>query len=124
MAIDGSTQADQSIEYAVQLTKKHSSKLALLHVEEDELIRVGGPQVVDCVGTIGEYLLKDASTKTEGVTFEKLLGVGSPAETVIKVAKKRRIDLIVVGSRGLSSIIRLLLDSVSGDISLHARVLF
>lgn len=121
VAVDGSKYADQAIEYAVQLTKKYSAKLALLHVEEDKLIRIGGPQVVDCVGTIGECILKDASTKTKGVKFDKLLEIGSPAETIIKVAKKGNIDLIVVGSRGLSSVRRFLLGSVSDDISLHAR---
>jgi nucleotide-binding universal stress UspA family protein len=77
--------------------------------------------VVDCVGTIGECILKDASTKTKGVAFEKLLEVGSPAETIIKVAIKGSVDLTVVGSRGLSSIRRFLLGSVSDDISLHSR---
>jgi nucleotide-binding universal stress UspA family protein len=121
VAVDGSKYADKAIDYAVQLIKKYSAKLALLHVEEDRLIRIGGPQVVDCVGTIGECILKDASTKTKGVAFEKLLEVGSPAETIIKVAKKGSVDLIVVGSRGLSSARRFLLGSVSDDISLHSR---
>jgi nucleotide-binding universal stress UspA family protein len=121
VAVDGSKYADKAIDYAIQLIKKYSAKLALLHVEEDRLIRIGGPQVVDCVGTIGECILKDASTKTKGVAFEKLLEVGSPAETIIKVAKKGSVDLIVVGSRGLSSARRFLLGSVSDDISLHAR---
>jgi nucleotide-binding universal stress UspA family protein len=121
VAVDGSKYADKAIDYAVQLIKKYSAKLALLHVEEDKLIRIGGPQVVDCVGTIGECILKDASTKTKGVTFEKLLEVGSPAETIIKVAKKGSIDLIIVGSRGVSSARRFLLGSVSDDISMHAR---
>ncbi len=121
VAVDGSKHADKALEYAVQLAKKYSASLALLHVEEDKLIRIGGPQVVDCVGTIGECILKDASTKIEGVAVDKLLEVGSPAETIIKIAKKGNVDLIVVGSRGLSSIRRFLLGSVSDDISLHSR---
>ncbi len=121
VAVDGSKHADKAIEYAVQLTKKYGVKLALMHVEEDKLIRIGGPQIEDCVGTVGECILKDASTKTKGVAFDKLLEFGTPADVIIKVAKKARIDLIVVGSRGLSSIRRFLLGSVSDDISLHSR---
>ncbi len=121
VAIDGSKHSDKAIEYAVQLTKKYGAKLALLHVEEDKLIRIGGPQVVDCVGTIGECILKDAQTKTKGVAFEKFLELGNPAETIIKMAKKGNIDLIIVGSRGLSSVRRFLLGSVSDDISMHSR---
>jgi nucleotide-binding universal stress UspA family protein len=37
------------------------------------------------------------------------------------MAQKGNIDLIVVGSRGLSSVKRFLLGSVSDDISMHAR---
>jgi nucleotide-binding universal stress UspA family protein len=121
VAVDGSKHADKALEYAVQLTKKYDAKLALMHVEEDKLIRIGGPQIEDCVGTIGECILKDASTKTKGVEFDQLLELGSPAEIIVKVAKKGKIDLIVVGSRGLSSVRRFLLGSVSDDISMHSR---
>jgi nucleotide-binding universal stress UspA family protein len=120
-AVDGSKYADKALEYAVQLAKNYNAKLALIHVEEDKIIRIGGPQVENCVGTVGECILKDAATKLEGVTFDKKLEYGSPAEVIIKVAKKADVDIIVVGSRGLSSIGRFLLGSVSDDISMHAR---
>jgi nucleotide-binding universal stress UspA family protein len=53
--------------------------------------------------------------------FDKMLKYGSPAETILKVAQKAEVDLIVVGSRGLSSVQRFLLGSVSDDVSIHAR---
>ena len=120
-AVDGSVHADKALEYAVQLAKHFSANLALVHVEEDKLVRIGGPQVVDCLGTVGECILKDAAKKAEGITFDKMLEYGSPAGIIIKVAKKADVDIIVVGSRGLSSIGRFLLGSVSDDISLHSR---
>ncbi len=120
-AIDGSKHADKALEYAVELAKHYSANLALVHVEEDKLIRIGGPQVVDCVGTVGECILKDASTKVQGVQFNSMLEYGSPAEVIIKLAKKANVDIIVIGSRGLSSVKRYLLGSVSDDISMHAR---
>ena len=120
-AVDGSKYADKALEYAVQLAKNYSANLALIHVEEDKLIRVGGPQVEDCIGTVGECILKDAASKAAGLSFDKKLEYGSPAEVIIKVAKKADVDIIVVGSRGLSSVRRFLLGSVSDDISMHAR---
>ena len=120
-AVDGSKHADKALEYAVQLANNYGAKLALLHVEEDKLVRIGGPQVVDCIGTVGACILKDASTKAKGLSFDKFLKFGSPAEVIIKVAKKANVDIIVVGSRGLSSVRRYLLGSVSDDISMHAR---
>jgi nucleotide-binding universal stress UspA family protein len=121
VAVDGSKYADKALEYAVQLAREYEANLALVHVEEDKLIRIGGPQVVDCLGTVGECILKDAATKVKGLPFDKILEYGSPAEIIIKVAKKANVDIIVVGSRGLSSIRRYMLGSVSDDISLHAR---
>jgi nucleotide-binding universal stress UspA family protein len=120
-AVDGSKHADKALEYAVQLAKSYNANLALVHVEEDRLIRIGGPQVEDCLGTVGECILKDAATKAGGLPFDKQLEYGSPAEVIIKLAKKANVDLIVVGSRGLSSIGRFLLGSVSDDISIHSR---
>ncbi|PVX24777.1 MAG: hypothetical protein CW716_09400 [Candidatus Bathyarchaeum sp.] len=120
-AVDGSTHADKALEYAVQLARNYRADLALVHVEEDKLISIGGPQVVDCIGTVGECILKDASSKVQGVTFKPMLKYGSPAEVLIKLASKADVDLIVVGSRGLSSVRRFLLGSVSDDISMHAR---
>jgi len=121
VAADGSKHADRALEYAVQLAKKYRVNLALLHVEDDNLIRIGGPQVLDCIGTVGESILENASTKIRGVAFAKFMKYGNPAETIIKMAKKGNVDLIVVGSRGLSSVKRFLLGSVSDDISMHSR---
>jgi nucleotide-binding universal stress UspA family protein len=121
VAVDGSKHADRALEYSVQLAKKFRVDLALLHVEDDDLIRFGGPQVLDCIGTVGECILENASNKIRGVAFGNFLKYGNPAETIIKMAQKGNIDLIVVGSRGLSSVKRFLLGSVSDDISMHAR---
>ena len=121
VAHDGSKHADSALEYAVQLAKKYRVNLALLHVEDDNLIRVGGPDVLDCLGTVGECILENASKKIQGVAFGKFLKYGSPAETIIKMAQKGNVNLIVVGSRGLSSVKRFLLGSVSDDISMHSR---
>lgn len=121
VAVDGSKYAEKALEFAAQLAKVYDGKLALVHVEEDKLIRIGGPQVVDCLGTVGECILKDAATKVQDVAFDKILEYGSPAEIIIKIAKKANVDIVVVGSRGLSSVRRYLLGSVSDDISMHAR---
>ena len=121
VAVDGSKHAEKALDYSVQLAKKFGASLALVHVEEDKLVSIGGPQVVDCLGTVGECILKDASQKTEGIPIDKIMELGSPAEVIIKVAKKANVDIIAVGSRGLSSVGRYLLGSVSDDISMHAR---
>lgn len=117
VAIDGSENADKALEYAVRLAQTHGSKITLLHVAEAKLFRFE-PKVIE---DVCECILFDAATKVEGVDFDKRLEFGSPAETIIKVAKKEDYDLIIVGSRGLSSVKRFFLGSVSDDVSMHAR---
>lgn len=54
--------------------------------------------------------------------FETLLKFGSPAKSIISLAKDEQFNLIVVGSRGLSGISEFLLGSVSNTIS-HAATI-
>jgi nucleotide-binding universal stress UspA family protein len=51
--------------------------------------------------------------------YEELLE-GPPTEAILKVAKIRQVDLIVVGSRGLGSIQEMLLGGVSHQVLHHA----
>jgi nucleotide-binding universal stress UspA family protein len=48
------------------------------------------------------------------------VGVGHPAEQIIYDADKHAVDLIVVGGRGRSKFARLLLGSVSKQVTEHA----
>jgi nucleotide-binding universal stress UspA family protein len=121
VAIDGSKNADKGLEYAVQLAQKHGSKITLLNVEEDKLFRLE-PKAIEGVG---KCILCDAvaarTPQIKEVDFDQRLEFGSPAKTITKIAKKENYDLIIVGSRGLSSVKRFFLGSVSDDVSMHSR---
>lgn len=121
VAVDGSKHSDTAVEYAAQLAKKQQLDLAILHVDDNNSIRVEGPQVLDAVGTMGECVLENATKKVLGLPFSKLLEQGKPAETIIKMAHKGNIDLIVVGSKGQGTVKQFLLGSVSDQISNNAR---
>ena len=54
--------------------------------------------------------------------FETLIKFGSPAKSIISLAKDEHFNLIVVGSRGLSGLSEFLLGSVSNKIS-HAATI-
>jgi len=56
------------------------------------------------------------------IKFETLLKFGSPAKSIITLAKDEHFDLIVVGSQGLSGFSEFLLGSVSNKISHDATV--
>lgn len=57
---------------------------------------------------------------TAGLSTTTELREGDPADQLIKAAREDEADLIVVGSRGLSTLPRLLLGSVARKVLLHA----
>ncbi len=56
-----------------------------------------------------------------GMTCKPRLVMGHPADRLVAVAARGRADLVVVGSRGLSGVRRLLLGGVSDQIVTHSR---
>lgn len=55
-----------------------------------------------------------------GVGYQLLLAVGDPSEEIIRAARDRHFDLVVVGHRGLSPVKAFLMGSVSNRIVSHA----
>jgi len=117
VAIDGSESAEKALRNAVQLAKKHKAKTTLLNVGESKLFDLE-PEVAR---EVGGHILSDAAEKVKGLKLNTQLEFGNPAETIIEVAEKGNYDLIVVGNRGLSSVKRFFLGSVSDDVSHHAK---
>lgn len=70
----------------------------------------------------GRQILATTETKTKeaGIKAVATLLFGSPAEEIINFAEKEAIDLIVIGDRGLGSVSRFFLGSVSNNVSRHA----
>ena len=117
VAVDGSEQANKAIKYAETLATKFKAKVTLLHVAETKLVKLEP----EAVKVISENILSDAAANIGEISFDKRLEYGSPAENIIEAAIEENYDLIVLGSRGLSSVKRYLLGSVSEDVSMHAR---
>jgi len=117
VAIDGSEDAKKALKHAVQLASKFKAGITLLNVQQSKLFELK-PSVTK---EVGERILSEATIEAKEVKFDKKLEFGNPAETIINVAEKGRYDLIVVGKRGLSTVKRFFLGSVSDDVSHHAK---
>jgi nucleotide-binding universal stress UspA family protein len=61
VAVDGSKQANKALEYAIQLCQHFGAKMTLIHVEQDELLKLE-PQVIK---QVGEEILAEAASKTK-----------------------------------------------------------
>ena len=117
VAIDGSENAKKALNHAVQLASRIKANITLLNVQRSTLYKLKPSVAKD----VGERILSRASNEVKEVKFDKKLEFGNPAETVINVAEKGNYDLIIVGRRGLSTVKRFFLGSVSDDVSHHAK---
>jgi len=132
VAVDGSTFAERALKCAVDLAKKYGAKLIITHVVLRQFYAVTPSEAgvlattvfVKEMETEGKDTLNRASAyaKAEGADYESRLLQGVAAEEIIKLALSEKIDLIVIGSRGLTEVRGFLLGSVSDKVSHHARI--
>jgi nucleotide-binding universal stress UspA family protein len=124
VAIDGSKSAKKAFEKSIYLAQKCDSKLDLVHVISCEL---GGDsattfELIDDLKTKAEKMLdeyKIQATKSN-VPIEITVTQGDPAQVIIELAKTKRYDLIIMGTRGKSAFQELLIGSVSQKVMHHA----
>jgi nucleotide-binding universal stress UspA family protein len=132
--LDGSEHSLRALGIAVQVAKKFSGKLTLIHVysvtvrpvvmpEPTSLTPPGVPvmtaaevsKVAEAARKAGANILVDGEqrVKAEGVQVETALKEGHTVQEIIRTAKEGEFDLIVMGARGVSMIREVLLGSVS-----------
>lgn len=120
---DGSEGAERAVSVAADLAKAVDGVLLLVNVEESGLsqrqlrtidrlhINEG-----DALEGISDRILAkaDARARARGATkVETMRCAGDPAEMLIKIAKDKHADAVVVGRRGRGQLEGLLLGSVS-----------
>jgi len=119
VCIDGSEYSVKAFEYAFKLAEKMGSSLTLLNVQEPRIYDYAPQTAKD----LGERILSDALKvmQKEKVKVDKKVEFGIPSDKIVRVAEKENHDLIVLGSRGLGTVKRFLLGSVSDDVSHKAK---
>ncbi|MCH4562644.1 universal stress protein [Halomonas sp. EGI 63088] len=130
MPVDGSEHAKKALAVACQLVHEGST-LHLLHIPEQishetPLVWGIGPVTLEASQEererVGRQLIARAAeaAREQGVTrVETQLVQGDPVRTILSEAKKRGVDAIVMGSRGLSDLQGFVVGSVSHKVS-HA----
>jgi len=131
VAVDGSPFAEKALKCAVDLAKKLGAKLIILHVVLRQFYAVTPSEAGVLATTVfvkeleaeGKEIMNkaDAYAKGQGADYECRLLQGVPAEEIVKTALSENVDLIVVGSRGLTEVRGFLLGSVSDKVSHHAK---
>jgi nucleotide-binding universal stress UspA family protein len=133
LAIDGSKESHHATRAAVEAARAAGSELHVLSVLETAQLLpqmpYPGPEAWERSGTVEEAeqqarrLLSWVSERIEaqGSTVEEPhLAVGKPDKEIVRLAGELGADLVVLGSKGLGAVGRVLLGSVSDSVVRHA----
>jgi nucleotide-binding universal stress UspA family protein len=126
---DGSAGAEQALRKACELAKLTGAEILILTVYRHQAMLEASLSMVrvDDPGNLDEVLRGHAREVAEHAKalaadagVEKLrafVKAGQPARTIVAFAREKDVDLIVIGSRGLGSVERYLLGSVSHKVT-------
>lgn len=120
-AVDGSEHAQHATRMGAELAKLMKATLILANVRVPyiypaEVGWVPAPEVEQAQQKFQDQLLKKIAddVRAQGIEVATLALVGSPAEAVVDAAQHDPLcDLIVVGTRGMGAVKRVLLGSVA-----------
>ena len=123
LAYDGSKYSNKALQEAISLAKSSGGSLLILSVVDitDEF-ESEAPGLTD---KMTEKLLKSAQKALEKAVAARVkakveVHVGDAYEMLVDIAKKKKADVIVMGSHGRTGLTRLLMGSVTSRVIGHA----
>jgi nucleotide-binding universal stress UspA family protein len=125
IALDDAGEPKKGLEKAIYIAKLSGAKITGVNVT------VVAPTLVAAVTNYRDYLTKKAqemldsvkeSCEKQGVQFASKILHGSPASEIAKFAEEEKVDLVIVGSRGLGGITGAILGSVANSLVHKSKV--
>jgi len=122
VAVDGSESSSKAAKRAIDLAEKHGADLIALYIVAPNInfnevfyfAEENGQKIVDEVK-------HEASARKLNVQTEVLMDVGAVSKAIVEYAEKNNIDLIVIGTRGISGIKRTLLGSTASGVVTYSH---
>jgi nucleotide-binding universal stress UspA family protein len=119
-ATDFSKAADAAAPFAIQIARSYGAKLYGLHVNRFDDYTSATPEAWAAMAQAAERETKEHARRLDeqlkGVEHEVVIGEGNIWEVVSTVIKEKKIDLIVLGTRGRTGLGKALLGSVAEQI--------
>jgi nucleotide-binding universal stress UspA family protein len=132
LAIDGSDESKLAIQAATELSKETGSEVHLIYVLPTPAQLIGHhlyreetrESLIAGAERDAETFLKEQAEKIRsdgGKVADTHLRSGEPDKEILRAAEALGIGMIVMGSRGLGAISRMLIGSVSDSVVRHAH---
>lgn len=135
VAVDGSENAARAVKVAVMMAAKFNAQLIVCNAIQVPFYSFAQSGMTVPIDTLRDYLAaaREDSKKmleqirqlaaAEHVTAETAVqeNIQSVVEAIVNLAQNKNVDLIVIGTRGLSGFKKLLVGSVSSGVVTHAH---
>ncbi|KMJ60134.1 universal stress protein UspA [Bacillus sp. LL01] len=128
IALDGSKHAQHAARKAAELAMQLKEiTLTIIHVVEEAPPK---SKLVLANFDVEKVLRNDAYEKLihtirafteKNLEFELEVAIGEPAEEIVRVSKEKQMDLIIIGSRGLTTFGEVIFGSVSHQVLHDAK---
>jgi nucleotide-binding universal stress UspA family protein len=130
VATDGSEPVRRAVDLAIEIAKLSETKLYAVHVIVLGFYLRTHSTDAEWKKEIEEQLIKEGKEATSyvenagrvaNIEVESVILEGNPAEEIIDFAEKNDIDLVVMGTHGITGIQRFLLGSVVENVVRHSK---
>jgi nucleotide-binding universal stress UspA family protein len=127
VAIDGSDTSIDALNYAISISKEYNADLCAVYVVHTDIDLFGphaSSEYTIKMKKEGQEYLDKAKLKAEEKNMEittEIISSTNISAGIAKYAEEKNFDLIVVGTRGLSGLKRILLGSVASKIIAYAH---
>jgi len=119
--IDGSENSQKALLQACEIAKNYKSNLILLYVVDKpiSLNLLDRKEYLNILRKFGEKVLVKGkeNAKLEGVDATTIMKEGNISNEIVKIAKNKKCNLIIIGSKGLGAAARFFLGSVSNKLA-------
>ena len=128
---DGSPHAEKAVSLARELAQLYGAKIILLYALPDTIYELIPPayhelanaehmQIGDVLNSVGEEIVRRAETQLRAQGLKEVtiaMPRGPAPQAILNYIKEHPVDMVVMGSRGLSDLEGLMLGSVSHKVS-------
>lgn len=131
--IDSSEMAEEILKYGAGLAGKLNAAICIMHVVEpfskkatvlSQFKQAMVDQTNELLKAVGEETMEQAKAvmKDTDVTVNYVTKLGYPSDEIVKTAREEGCTLIVIGCRGMNSLGKLMLGSVSSKVVQDAHI--
>lgn len=119
--IDGSEYSQKALLQACEIAKNYKSNLILVYVVDKpiSLNLLDRKEYLNILRKFGEKVLLKGkeNAKLEGIDATTIMKEGNISNEIVKIAKNKKCNLIIIGNKGLGTAARFFLGSVSNKLA-------